>query len=272
MSGCALARRLLDAGYSVVLIEAGGYSQAAVRGNDFVLRDLNGNDLTRYDVPGLEETVYDHPNVWWDIPSLKNLAGSTVAKILGGGGAINSLYWFRGVPYDFDVVWNIDGWRWKDVLPYYMKSENVTGFPLPNTSIPIRGTSGLIQVTGPPKINLKGYNRIYDLLWQTFKEAGIPQNEDQNGVERAGYSFIQYNVRNGIRDSSLNGYIGTLQNKTINLIVQVLVTKIVFNKNIAKGVEYIDPSTNKTVQVMANKEVIISAGAIMTPKLLISNV
>ncbi|KAL4220288.1 hypothetical protein ACF0H5_020696 [Mactra antiquata] len=178
--------------------------------------------------------------------------------VLGGSGSINVLQYIRGSSYDFDE-WEsagCQGWGYKDVLPYFLKSEDMSAESLSNSEYHQTGGKISVSEVPPSKLTL----RYLDAVKELGHEYG-----DNNGFRQDVASLIQVNTRNGIRSSAAIEY---LKNNGDNLHVSVKshVAKINIVDKTAIGVSYI--KDNRKHYVRAKKEIILSAGSINSPQIL----
>jgi choline dehydrogenase len=180
-------------------------------------------------------------------------------KVLGGSSSINAMIYMRGNERDYNswqALGNI-GWSYQDVLPYFKKSENQQrGASL------FHGVDGLLNITDP---------LFPARVSQRFVEAaiaqGYEQNPDFNGVQQEGAGLYQRTVKDGKRQSTAVAFLRPIFERP-NLTIQTgaLVTRLLFEGKRTVGVAYVQNGTEYTVRV--NSEVILSAGAFDSPKLL----
>jgi choline dehydrogenase len=181
-------------------------------------------------------------------------------KVLGGGGSINAQVFTRGTPQDYDR-WESEhgakGWGFEDVLPYFVRSEDNN-----RLSGRLHGSGGPLGVSD--QINPSPLSRAFVRAGQ---EAGLPHNADFNGERQEGVGFYQSTTRNGRRCSASVGYLRPAA-KRPNLTVRCtrLVTRVVLEGDRAVGVEVVDGGRVETIR--ASREVVVTAGAIGSPKLL----
>lgn len=179
--------------------------------------------------------------------------------VLGGGGSVNAAIYVRGQRRDYDdwARLGADGWGYSDVLPYFRRAEDNDRF-----SDAYHGTNGPLGVSDPRQIT-----DLTRAFVRSAQEAGIPFTSDFNGARQRGVGFNQTTTRNGRRCSAAVGYLRPAM-KTGNLEIRTSchVTRILFEGDRATGVEYLRHGKIETVR--ADKEVILSAGAVQTPKLL----
>jgi choline dehydrogenase-like flavoprotein len=180
-------------------------------------------------------------------------------RVLGGGSSINAQVFTRGCREDYDG-WAREegcvGWSFEEVLPYFKRSEDNDLL-----SGPFHGNGGPLGVTSPHPHPL---TRIFV---QAAQQAGLPFNPDFNGANQAGAGIYQTTTRHGRRCSAATGYLKPALGRA-NLIVRtdVTTTRIVIEKGRAIGVEVIE--NGRAVLIRAEREVIVCAGAIGSPKLL----
>ncbi|MEY4696190.1 MAG: hypothetical protein RIT14_618, partial [Pseudomonadota bacterium] len=179
--------------------------------------------------------------------------------VLGGGGSVNAAIYIRGQRQDYDV-WateGADGWSYSEVLPYFMRAEGndrlSDAYHSPDGPL---GVSDLRQITDLTRAFVR-----------SAQEAGIPFTPDFNGGRQRGVGFNQTTTRNGRRCSAAVAYLRpALATGNLEIRTGCLVTRVLFEGDRATGVEYVQGG--KVQKVMADKEVILSAGGIQTPKLL----
>jgi choline dehydrogenase len=181
-------------------------------------------------------------------------------KVLGGGSSVNAMFWARGNPLDYDR-WEREGatgWAWKDVLPYYRKLENFDG-----GGDPYRGGSGPQHVS-----RLRVRHRMTELFVEGAVEAGHEKLDDFNGAEQVGVSYSQYSQKRGLRNSTSAAYLWPIRWKRRNLTVhtRALARKVIVEGGRAVGVEY--ERKGRIVEARARREIVLSAGAFGSPKLL----
>lgn len=180
-------------------------------------------------------------------------------KVLGGSSSINAMIYIRGNSRDYNS-WQAlgnQGWSYEDVLPYFKKSENQQrGASL------FHGVDGLLFITDP---------LFPSPVSQRFVEAaiaqGYEQNSDFNGVQQEGAGLYQLTVKDGKRESTAVAFLRPIFERP-NLTIQTgaLVTRLLFEGKRTVGVAYVQNGTE--YQVRVNSEVILSAGAFDSPKLL----
>ncbi|HLH93070.1 MAG TPA: GMC family oxidoreductase N-terminal domain-containing protein [Xanthobacteraceae bacterium] len=251
-AGCVLATRLTEnPAIRLCLIEAGGRDR-----NPWIHIPLGFGKL----VP--------NPKVNWGYetepePHLNNRRLSWPrGKVLGGSGSINGLVFLRGDPSDYDgwEAAGAKGWSYKDVLPYFKRMEhNVRGADT------WRGQGGPMTIS-----DVKKPSATSQAFVEACKRLQFPFNPDFNGERIEGVGTVQLNVRNGWRCSTAVGYLRpNLRRKNLELITRAQVRRILFEGKRAVGVEIEQGGAVRRIR--ARREVIVSAGAINSPALLMNS-
>jgi len=180
----------------------------------------------------------------------------TQAKVLGGGSTINAQIYTRGHPLDYDE-WRQSGcvgWGYEDVLPYFRKAEDNDSF-----NNRWHGQGGPLGVSRPA-----APLPICEAYFDAAKAIGIPRNEDLTSETPEGVGYYQLTQRNVMRSSTSKAYLGPARNRqnlTVRTGAQVL--RIVIENGCAAGVEIAGEGV-----LFAEREVILCAGAIGSPRLL----
>ncbi|WP_299623349.1 GMC family oxidoreductase [Pelagibius sp.] len=250
-AGCALAARLSESGrHRVLLLEA-------------------GPDDRRFwvQVPiGYGRTFYD-PRVNWmyETAAVPGLDGRTSywprGKVLGGSSSINAMVFVRGQAEDYED-WQAagnPGWGWQDVLPLFKRMESHAWGESDH-----HGGAGPLHVMAPAK---DLHPTCEDFL-SACEEAGLSRNADFNGARQEGAGTYHITVKNGMRMSAARAYLWPARRRA-NLRIETgaEAQRILFEGRRAVGIEYLSKGRHETAR--ASAEVILSAGAINTPKLLL---
>lgn len=182
------------------------------------------------------------------------------ARVLGGGSSINAEVFTRGCPEDYDnwaEAMGCKGWSWADLKPYFMKSEGNT-----RLSGPEHGTEGPLTVS-----DLRSHSPLSDAYVDGCVEIGMPRNDDFNSGRQAGAGLYQTTTRKGWRCSAAAGYLKpVLGRNNLTMRTGLTVKRIIVENGRARGIEVIENGTLRRIE--ADREVIITAGAIGSPKLL----
>ena len=249
-AGCVVASRLSeDAAVSVGLLEAGGMGD-----NWIVNTPLAGVFM-----------VPTRVNNWaFETLPQRGLNGrrgyQPRGRALGGSSAINAMVYTRGHPADYDHWASLGnaGWSFADLLAYFKKSECNEDF-----DGEWHGLAGPLNVA-----KLRTDNSFHRIFLQAAREADFPIREDFNGSEQEGLGLYQVTQKNGERCSAARAYIHLHLGKRPNLRVEcrARVLRILVEGNRAVGAEYQQDGRRKILR--ARREVILSAGAIQSPQIL----
>jgi choline dehydrogenase len=255
-SGSVVARRLAEnSKVSVLLIEVGG-SDSVPEVEMAAAWPLNLGSARDWGFAAL-------PN-----PNLNGRAiPMSMGKVLGGGSSINVMLWARGHKSDWDYFAAEAGdpaWNYESVLAIYREIENWRGKPDPAR----RGRDGLLYVTPPIEPN-----PVAVAMLAAAGDLGIPVFDDQNGAMMegpGGASYMNLRIRDGRRQSIFRSYTFPLMNKpNLTVLPGTLVTRVLIERGAAIGVECI--LDGRSHRFHASQEVILSLGAINTPKVLMQS-
>jgi choline dehydrogenase-like flavoprotein len=188
-------------------------------------------------------------------------------KVLGGSSTINGMIYIRGMKGDFDdwAAAGNEGWNYDEVLEYFKKSEDFKPSANEENSEPFYHGEG-----GP--VSVQRFESL-DLAWTLMdaaKEAGYKQLGDINGPSQLGFAHLHGTITNGTRCNTAKAFLGPAKNrKNLHVIKHSKVSKIIIDPGtkVAKDVEF-RSSDGKLYQVKIKKEVIVSAGAINSPQVL----
>jgi choline dehydrogenase-like flavoprotein len=248
-AGCVMAARLSEqAEVKVLLLEAGPRDTDPFIHMPVGFFKMTAGPLTW----GYETAPLRHAN--------NRVAVYPQARVIGGGSSINAEIYTRGCPTDYDN-WEhehgCDGWGWNELKPYFLKSEGNTR--LAGSEHGIDGPLGVSDLQSP--------NRTSLAYVQGCMEFGMPLNPDFNSGKQEGTGLYQTTILNGRRCSAAVGYLKPVMGRT-NLTVHtnVLVHRIIVENGRARGIEIITGSGLQRIE--ASQEVIVTAGAIGSPKLL----
>lgn len=191
-------------------------------------------------------------------------------KMLGGSSGINYMAYVRGHPGDFDswAEGGATGWSYEDVLPYFRKSEGLAPSDDIVVDPPAHNTTGPLGVSVRSPI-LNGAREFVEAA----EAAGIPRG-DYNGRDRGGpsgvASLFQTTTKRGQRSSTYRAFLegDTEKRPNLTIITGAQATRIVLDQATAKGIEY-QVASGEVRTALAGKEVILSAGAVGSPHLLL---
>ncbi len=180
-------------------------------------------------------------------------------KVLGGSSSINGLAFVRGHALDFDN-WAAQGlpeWSYAHCLPYFMRMETYSG-----GGDSYRGDSGPLKVYRPPH-----QNPLYDIFLEACQQAGYPISHDTNGYQQEGFGPMDQNIHLGRRASAATAYLKpSRQRANLTVWTDSHVARVTSRGNRAVGVE--GHRNRRAFIVEARCEVVLSAGAINSPQLL----
>lgn len=186
-------------------------------------------------------------------------------KMLGGSGGINAMLYVRGNRRDYDQ-WNDLGnpsWGFDDVLPYFKKSEgNRMEHIVSMHKGKYHGTKGPLTVD-----NYRSIETLKSIVYEAAFELGYIEILDINADEHIGFSTAQGTIENGRRCSPAKAFLNSAKDRpNLKIIKHAHVTEIIIENNQAKGVRF--QIGDKKLKAFSKKEVILSAGAINTPQIL----
>jgi choline dehydrogenase-like flavoprotein len=248
-AGCVLANRLsADPGNSVCLLEAGGKDNwiwfHIPVGYLFAIGNPRADWMFKTESEaGLNGRVLNYPR----------------GKVLGGCSAINAMIYMRGQREDYDN-WRqmgLQGWSWDDVRPIFRRHlDHYLG------AGEHHGSGGEWRVEAP-RVRWE----LLDSFIEAAVEAGIPRVDDFNTGSNEGISYFHVNQKNGRRWSSARGFLKpALSRPNLKVETHAHATRILFEGKRAVGVEIVQNGSLR--QVLARREVVLSAGAIASPKIL----
>ncbi len=248
-AGSVLANRLTeDADVNVLVLEAGG------RDSDPLIH-----------IPiGLGKLWQHRMHDWgFDTEPEANLNGRIIetarGKIVGGSSSINAMAHVRGHPGDYDrwARGGLTDWSYAHVLPYLKRTETWEG-----GESKYRGGEGPIHVQGP-----RNTDPLVGAWFEAARAAGIPVTEGYNAEHADGLGPSQSTIKEGRRCSAAVGYLHpALKRANLSLKIHALVTRVKLEAGRATGVEYRQDGNKQTVR--ANREVLVCAGAINSPQIL----
>jgi len=229
-AGCAVAGRLAgESSAKVLLIEAGG--------SDRRLSVRAPLAATRQWGTALDWAYHTDPEQGLGNRSLTLHSG----RMLGGTSAMNAMAWVKGSDLDYDG-WRLPGWSWNDVAPVFARIEQ-----------------------GPMRIGRVPYpDELSDRFVAAARAAGVAADDDISGPVLDGAAITPATIHKGERWSAARGYLN--HQKNLTAITKAQVHRLIIRNGRAAGVEY--RRRGRMHQAFADREVVVSAGALGTPKLL----
>jgi choline dehydrogenase len=249
-AGCVLANRLSkNPNHKVLLLEAGGKSET-----------------TNINIPLAYAQLYHSEYDWGLTPKPLINAKNRVlfyprGKGLGGSSLINSMIYIRGNRKDYDDWASLGnkGWAYEEVLPYFKKSENHW-----QTKNKYHGKDGLVGISSASE---RYQNPLWKALKQSGKEFGLKPNNDFNGEKQEGLGVYDLAISKGKRQSSASTFLNAAKHrKNLTILTNAQTTKINIVHKKAESVTFSHHGESKTVK--ADKEIILSAGSIHSPQIL----
>lgn len=255
-SGSVAARRLAEnPAISVLLVEAGG--------SDDVPAVIHANQWP-HNIGSERDWGFQgerHPEI-----NGRSIHFS-MGKVLGGGSGINVMVWARGHKQDWDAFASAaddPAWSYRSVLDLYRRIEDWHGVPDPD----FRGTGGPVFVEPAPDPN-----PLAPATVEAARSIGIPTYENPNGrmmESDGGAAVTDVRARNGMRESVFRSYVYPhLDRPNLTVLTEALVTRVTLEGKRATGVEIV--RKGETLKIAARLEVVLSLGAVQTPKVLMQS-
>jgi len=248
-AGCVLAARLSeDAGVQVALLEAGPPDDSVLihcpAGLALLAKSGQANwGLQTVPQAGLNGRRGYQPR----------------GKVLGGSSSVNAMIYTRGHPRDYDgwAAQGNPGWAWSDVLPFFKRAEHNE-----------RGADAFHGSGGPLNVmDLRSPNRHSPDFVQAGVQAGYAHNPDFNGAEQEGVGLYQVTHKNGERYSAAKAYLTPNRARpNLHVLTGAHATRILLEGQRAVGVEFVQDGQKR--ELRAKREVLLSAGALLSPQLL----
>jgi choline dehydrogenase len=248
-AGCAVAARLSeDSAARVLLVEAGGTDQHP-----------DVSDPTRW------PTLLHGPLDWGYVTTPMRHANNRIdhcprGRMLGGCHSHNASAWVRGHPADYDA-WAYagnPGWDWASVLPVFQRIENWQG-----PASPLRGVGGPMWVSPPATVGV-----LAEACLEAGREVGLTVLDDINGPSLEGIGYFNFTIKDGRRFSVADGYLRpAMQRPNLRVVTDIEVHRLLFEGMRCTGV--LCATREGTVKVRATREVVLCAGAVGSPRLLL---
>ncbi len=248
-AGCTLANRLTeDDGTRVLLLEAGGWDR-----NPLIHIPLGWGKI-------FQDRLYDWGYFAEPEPVL-NGRGVECArgKVIGGSSSVNALFYVRGHRGDYErwASTGLSSWSFAHVLPYFKRQETWEG-----------GANEYRGGSGPLSTRISRYaDPLVEAYLEAGKQAGHPATDDYNGAQQEGFALAQLTVRDGRRCSAAVAYLRpALSRKGLRVETGTLVSRLLIERTRVVGLVY--EQGGETFTVHADREVLLAAGAINSPQVL----
>jgi choline dehydrogenase len=248
-AGCVLAARLTEDPHTrALLLEAGGSDR---------VREIQ--------IPAAFSKLFQGPLDWnYSTEPEPHLNGRRLywprGKVLGGSSSINAMIYIRGNALDYDhwAALGNEGWSYRDVLPYFKKSENQE-----------RGPGEFHAVGGPMNVaDLRYVNPLTRAFLQAAEDCGFPANPDFNGASQDGAGLYQVTQKNGRRHSAADAFLRpALARPNLTVLTGAHATRVLIEHGRATGVAFVRRGASH--QARADREVILSGGTVNSPQLLL---
>jgi choline dehydrogenase len=249
-AGCVLANRLSeDPKYKVLLLETGGSDKSIFIKMPTALSIPMNTDKYAWQFNTEKEPYLNNREM--HCPR---------GKVLGGSSSINGMVYVRGHAKDFDEweAHGAEGWNYQACLPYFQKAE--TWY---KGNDAYRGGNGELGVNNGNEMK----NPLYTAFIKAGEQAGYDITSDYNGKQQEGFGPMHMTVKDGVRSSASREYLDPIKSrKNLTIVTGALVTKVVLEDKVAKGVEYV--VNGKALTAATSNEVILSAGSIGSPHIL----
>jgi choline dehydrogenase len=245
-AGSVVARRLVDAGVGVTLLEAGPRDDNPAIGDPNRVFELKGG-AEDYDLRTEPQAELLGRQVEWPR-----------GRVLGGSTAVNGMLYVRGWPGDFDqwAYLGNHGWSYVDVLPLFRRSEDHSGGETEH-----HGAGGPWHVTS-------GYepNPIHAAIVASAQAAGFPLNTDPNGATPEGIQLTELSIRDGRRETSFRAFLGpVLDAPHLEVVPGARAVRLLLDGDRCSGVEIVREGRLERLHA---DEVVVCAGAVESPRLL----
>lgn len=248
-AGCVMAARLgEDPSARILVLEAGGSDRSIfVKMPSALSIPMNTQrfnwGMKTEPEPGLDGRVMNLPR----------------GRGLGGSSSINGMCWVRGNPMDYEL-WSArgaQGWHWANVLPYFQRLENAR-----DEGGSLRGRNGPISVRRGAETN-----PLYRAFVEAGRQAGYAVSDNMNDRQHEGFGPMEMSVGSGIRSSAAVGYLRpAMRRGNVRVIKHAVADRLTFEQGRCTGVLF--SRNGRPMRARARRDVILSAGSIMSPTIL----
>ncbi len=248
-AGCVIANRLsANPNCTVLLIEAGGWDRNPLVRLPMLMGKLFHSGLYNWRYNTEKVPTLNNRSLYWPR-----------GKVLGGSSTINGMIYVRGNRHDYDrwAQMGLPGWSYEDVLPAFLRSEahieRNDSYHNPNGELTV--------------CRARGSNALNEIFIEAGGQAGYSKNDDFNGADQEGFGKYDFNIKKGKRWSASSAFIHPVKDrKNLTIAPDTMTLRIVTKGDRATGVEIAQGGTRTIVE--ATREVILSAGTVNSPQIL----
>ena len=251
-AGCVLANRLsADPAVRVLLLEAGQSDATVASLVPAAIGYVIGSKTRNWNYQSLPDRSRANRSEMWP-----------AGRMLGGGSSLNGMMFVRGHRWDYDhwqELGNV-GWGYEGVLPYFKRLEdNERG------ADEYRGTGGPLSIS-----DVRVPDRLTDAFVAGMQDIGVKRNYDLNGADAEGVDYCQVTQKRGLRHSTSRAYLRPAgRRRNLEVMTGATVRRVLFENAVAKQVEFLHDGNLKSVA--AKRGIVISGGAIASPKILLQS-
>jgi len=249
-AGCVVANRLsADPDCSVLLVEAGGRDRNPLFRLPMLMGRLFHSGLCNWRYHTEPVPTLEGRSLYWPR-----------GKVLGGSSTINGMVYVRGNRHDYDrwAQMGLPGWSYDEVLPAFRRSEAHV-----ERDDVYHHRAGELTVC-----RARGRNPLFDRFVEAGGQAGHPVNDDFNGAEQEGCGRYDFTIRRGKRWSTSRAFLRPVRHRrNLTVLTDTLTRRVLVENGRASGVEV--ARNGQTLRVGAAREVILSAGTVNSPQLLL---
>ncbi|XP_068623662.1 glucose dehydrogenase [FAD, quinone]-like [Battus philenor] len=257
-AGSVVANRLSEvANWKVLLIEAGGDPNIGTEAPQLFYNNMKSPVDWRYKPEPQASACRGY---------IEKRCAWPRGKTLGGSSSINAMFYVRGNKLDYDewAAAGNKGWSYDEVLEYFKKSENYSG-PWSDSTKQYHGKDGYLHIQKGKEIH-----PLEEVIINAVTELGVKHLDEVNGPNQMGIVQSQQTIKDGIRHSTARAFLSPIKDReNLHVMKNAYVTKILFYPESTKVSGVLVKKNDIEIEIRARKEVIVSAGSINTPQLLL---
>jgi len=248
-AGCVLANRLsANPAHKVLLLEAGGADRNPLFRLPMLMGKLFHSGIYNWHYYTEPEPHLNGRSLYWPR-----------GKVLGGTSTINGMIYVRGNCHDYDrwAQMGNSGWTWDEVLPAFLHSEGHV-----QRSGAFHNQNGELTVC-----RARGWNPLLDVFSAAGQQAGYPLNDDFNGTDQEGFGRYDFTIARGKRCSAAFAFLKPIKHRpNLTIVPRAHTRRVLIEHGQAVGIEY--NNRGRIEQVRAKREVILAAGVVNSPQIL----